>query len=271
MYEIFRNKERNISIKETIRSCKHAEYITLKGSKLRIKQELIKSLFEKPCSDVVQRVENLLSQPALSNVDFLMMVGGFSDSEYLYAKMKEMVKGKSPNTQVLRPMDAINAVLKGAVLFGHSPLVFSERICRYTYGIRVQRPFRKGFDPTAYIMEDSHGSRNCLNVFDQIITIGTKISSNEFKEAKQPYRPLVQDETEAKLEFYASKAEDPQYTTGRDCVHLGDVIVKRTETDRPLEEQTIRVSIKVGDTCLVVKAVDEITGKDVLKEVTFLG
>ena len=265
LYEMFKNEQGENTLPETIRKCKHAEYITLCKSKIRIKKVLIKKLFEKPCSEIVDRVADLLSQPALSNVDVIMMVGGFSDSDYLYAKMKEMVDTKSPITQVLRPKDAISAVLKGAVLFGNDPLIFSERICRFTYGIRIQRPFREEKDPKKFEM-----GGNCLNVFDKLNEIGTPISSIEFSSPKR-YRPLFKNETEAKLEFYASKHRDPQYTTDVDCVHLGDVFVKRATTDRPLEEQTILVSIKVGDTCLVVKAVEEITGEDVLKEVKFLG
>jgi hypothetical protein len=37
---------------------------------------------------------------------------------------------------VICPSDAVAAVLKGAVMYGHNPELISERICPRTYGIR---------------------------------------------------------------------------------------------------------------------------------------
>jgi hypothetical protein len=40
---------------------------------------------------------------------------------------------------VICPSDAVAAVLKGAVMYGHNPELISERKCPRTYGITVNR------------------------------------------------------------------------------------------------------------------------------------
>jgi hypothetical protein len=50
------------------------------------------------------------------------MVGDFSDSPLLYKR----VKSEFPKLNVICPSDAVAAVLKGAVMYGHNPELISH-------------------------------------------------------------------------------------------------------------------------------------------------
>jgi hypothetical protein len=52
-----------------------------------------------------------------------------------------LVKLEFPKLNVICPSDAVAAILKGAVMYGHNPELISERICPRTYGITVDVPF----------------------------------------------------------------------------------------------------------------------------------
>jgi hypothetical protein len=50
-------------------------------------------------------------------------------------------RSEFPKLNVICPSDAVAAVLKGAVMYGHNPELISERICPRTYGISVSAYF----------------------------------------------------------------------------------------------------------------------------------
>jgi hypothetical protein len=66
------------------------------------------------------------------------MVGGFSDSPLIY----ERVKSEFPKLNVICPSDAVAAVLKGAVMYGHNPELISERKLCENNGISQSPPLQ---------------------------------------------------------------------------------------------------------------------------------
>jgi hypothetical protein len=66
---------------------------------------------------------------------------------------------------VICPSDAVAAVLKGAVMYGHNPELISERICPRTYGITVNVPFDDRKHPRR-LKTFSNGRYVCTDVFE---------------------------------------------------------------------------------------------------------
>jgi hypothetical protein len=57
------------------------------------------------------------------------MVGGFSESEILQIE----IRNAFPDLQLFIPMEGGVSVLKGAVIYGHSPKTLGIRLCNFTY------------------------------------------------------------------------------------------------------------------------------------------
>jgi hypothetical protein len=72
---------------------------------------------------------------------------------------------------VICPSDAVAAILKGAVMFGHNQELISERICPRTYGISVSAPFDNRKHPNK-LKAFSNGKYVCTDVFQVIVRLG---------------------------------------------------------------------------------------------------
>ncbi|CAC5417064.1 unnamed protein product [Mytilus coruscus] len=99
--------------------------------------QTMKDLFEKPLSATADHVKELLGKSELDGLKTILMVGGFSDSALLYEKIKSSFQ----SLNVLRPHEAVLSVVKGAVIYGHTPEIIPERVCARTYGIAFNIPF----------------------------------------------------------------------------------------------------------------------------------
>jgi activator of 2-hydroxyglutaryl-CoA dehydratase len=74
-----------------------------------------------------------------SPVDFIFMVGGFSESPYLknHIKSKFEIDGR----QILVPKRPQVSVIRGACMFGLNPRSITSRISKKTYGINTLTTF----------------------------------------------------------------------------------------------------------------------------------
>ena len=102
---------RNLMGKEEL-----SQVVTFAGDKLRIQPDKVKALFTETCEQIVSHLETIFSLPEIQEVGTILMVGGFSESPML----QELIKKSFTNKKVIIPIDAGLAVLKGAVIYGHS-------------------------------------------------------------------------------------------------------------------------------------------------------
>ena len=84
-------------------------------SKIRGKVEfpnrLIENLFMTTIQEIICHVGGLLNE---ISVDAIILVGGFSESKFVYQSMKDAFK----NVPILKPHEGSLSVLKGALLYG---------------------------------------------------------------------------------------------------------------------------------------------------------
>lgn len=125
------------------RNSKYRGQLTWNIDKIRIKASLVKMLFRESCTQIVNHLKELFTHPAVNDVSFILLVGGFSESLMLQSEIREAFKNK----KVIIPEEAGLAVLKGAVLCGHEPKTVSGRVCRYTYGVKTATKFNSSIHP----------------------------------------------------------------------------------------------------------------------------
>ncbi|XP_052276645.1 heat shock 70 kDa protein 12A-like isoform X2 [Dreissena polymorpha] len=242
-------------IKEHLRSLpKFQDKITWISDKLRMDAEVAKGLFKEACTSAASHLEALFMRAEVKDVDTVLMVGGFSESPMLQKYVQDAVPSSK---KFIIPNEAGLAVLKGAVIFGHSPLVIKERRSRYTYGVRSSIPFQVGKHPESKKFRSDDGNDYCSDIFDVHVKIGQELVVGDTNVVEK-YTPVKTKQQQMTFRFYASTDRDPTFTTDGNCTDIGQLTVDLagSGTDR-----SVSVKMIFGDTELHVEAVETATGK----------
>jgi len=151
----------------------HDPSIGLMNGDLVIPGNLLRrEVFEPVISQVLTLIEAQAAK-VTQPIDALLMVGGFSGSEYLFKKVDERFGSRIK--VIARPSDADTATLRGAAQYGlaRRPLV-SSVIAPRSYIMKVKLPA----DETdlrlrpAYIRENDAGIQVCENRLQYLVTKG---------------------------------------------------------------------------------------------------
>ncbi|KAK5119582.1 hypothetical protein LTR85_007411 [Meristemomyces frigidus] len=141
------------------------------------------SLFRPIIQDIVGLVEGQMSKVKATRQDVngLILVGGFGQSECLLKCLRAQFAGGPQEIEVMQPVNAWTAVVRGAVLRGleGTELILNRKSRRH-YGVRCNVPFvpgvhdvsRKYFDPR----DESWRAKNEMQWF---IAKGDTVSSTE--------------------------------------------------------------------------------------------
>jgi len=243
----------NESLNSMIQSSPFASKIALRGDKMRVDADVMKSLFDKTINNIVSLVTDVLRNPAAKDVPLLLLVGGFAECPIVQAAMKKNFSNK----RIIIPEEAGLSVLKGAVLFGHKPDYIASRVMRFSYGAGVATLF----DPDKHEQRRKftsavNGTDLCRNVFSEIIqqnksvALGTKVSHR--------YSTTIPNQSSMTIAVYASTKEKPVYVD-EDCCDL----IGTAETEIPFpseEERYVLVEYIFGNTEISMTATDEVYG-----------
>jgi len=103
---------------------------------------LMKSFFEPLFLKITDKVSELMDAAENGKgetIDFIFMVGGFSESPYLKAVIKETFERE--DLHILVPRRPQVSVIRGACMFGINPRSITSRISKKTYGINTLTTF----------------------------------------------------------------------------------------------------------------------------------
>lgn len=218
--------------------------------KLVFPTQIMKDLFQKPLNAIIDNVRKLLTKPEMKGLKTILMVGGFSESALLYEGFRSIF----PTLNVFRPHEAVLSVVKGAVIFGHTPEIITERVCARTYGIAGNIPFDSQIHPQR-CLGYYEGIAKCTDSFQTIVKKGAMISL-EHNSFERTFLPTYGSDEEASVDIYVSRDHNPLYTFGDGVKRLGSLILKIPDTkkgkNRPI---TVRISFK--GTEIVVTAVEQ--------------
>ena len=113
------------------------------ASSVDLPAPLMVSFFSPLFDQIKQKVHELMTAAREEKgypVNFIFMVGGFSESPFLKAEIKkafEVNAGDSQSVHVLVPRRPQVSVIRGACMFGLNPRSITSRISKMTYGINT--------------------------------------------------------------------------------------------------------------------------------------
>lgn len=257
-YQTFIEKHHQMELKTIVAKSEFSHNASVSSNgKLKLSAKLIETLLFNPVINCIkQETENVLHE-LRGQIQDIMMVGGFSESEFVYETMKEFF----PRTKLLRANEAGLAVLKGAVLYGHSPGVITSRRCAFTYGVGLYRVFLKGHDPED-LKHKIQGEDN-ISVFVKMVTVGDEVGIGETFTLDEEIFPVKKDAPQMSFKIYRSALENPIYID-KSCIQIGKLTVKNITS-------SVRISLCFGLTQITVTAVNTDTGENVIAELDLLG
>ncbi|XP_069106438.1 heat shock 70 kDa protein 12A-like [Argopecten irradians] len=234
-------------------------------NKLGIENDEFKKFFQPSTEDTVAHIKSILTE--LSEVDLILLVGGFATSKYV----SRVIADAFPDKRVVVPLQAEVAVMYGAVLFGFEPLVISSRVCRHTYGIRMQSKFIEGHHPPEY-KAVVDGETMCRNIFSVLATKGEmmEMMATRSETYSSTHREESRRFSRMGCDVYASTSTSPRYTTDESCVRLGCINIEPPANGWP-ENVNYNLKMFFGQTEFKVTMKNDVTELECSSSFDFLG
>ncbi|XP_045189848.2 heat shock 70 kDa protein 12B-like isoform X1 [Mercenaria mercenaria] len=258
------DKERKMSIKDTIVASKYGKTVELKRDKLKISHSTVDKLFEVSIQQIVMHVQKLMNDERMADIKAVLMVGGYSESPLL----QRAIKSALPGIHILIPQEASSAVLRGALIFGHNPMTITERVLKYTYGIDKYKPFVKGKHQKSKRRITDVGDR-CNDIFDKLIEKGLRVKPGE-TQVKREYCTVYKKQTSMCFCIFSSEEKNPTYVDDKGCTKIGTIRIKFEEPD-DLPGRKVNLTMLLGGTEIIVELEDEKTGNKVINTAEFWG
>jgi len=222
------------------------QQLTQKGaSGVELPETLMKSFFHPLFQKIEDKVAELLqdAEKTGSPVNFIFMVGGFSESPYLKASIKN--KFEKDNLTILVPKRPQVSVIRGACMFGLNPRSITSRISKKTYGINTLTTFdnQRHTEEKKVIIE---GEDFCEDVFDAFVTKGQAVGIDEVH--VKTYCPVRARQTVMRIIFYCSDQENVNYIDDTNVTKLGELSIDIGRPFQSVEDKTVKVTLIFGST-----------------------
>ena len=251
-------------LKDVIPQTSYGDKLSHSGDKLRVDASVVKSFFTEAVESILDHVERLLADSKLKGCSAILMVGGFSDSPML----QEQLRNENKKLRIIVPEEAGLAVLKGAVIFGHSPKTIASRVCKFTYGIKTTQKFEKGKHPERK-KKTMGGVERCDDLFNVHVKLGETVNVGE-AQVEQIYSPVRENQTAMDFEMFASTRSNPSFVDEDGCFKLGRFTIDMPDTTGGLDRK-VEARMIFGGTEIEVETVDKTTGKVSKGRADFLG
>ncbi|KAH3710177.1 hypothetical protein DPMN_069646 [Dreissena polymorpha] len=222
----------------------------------------MRSFFRATFYEIIQHTSDLLEKPECKGIDAILMVGGFSESNFL----QEIVKMMFSQLKIIVPPEAGLAVLKGAVIYGHCPTAITERISKYTYGIESSVVFNEKIHPLSKRFVLNDGSFRCRGVFSIIVREGDKLVVGGAHKEKS-FNAVDESSKLVSINIFRSRDINAKFITDLGCKHVGTIEVPLAGrgTDR-----SVTVRMLFGGTEIIVECVEKATNRIKRLNIDFL-
>lgn len=142
--------------------------------------EEILQCFEPVVNRILELVRNQIIAIQAQNrtLQNVLVVGGFGASEYLFQQIKLHVPPQF-QSKVVRPMDSVAAIVKGAVTAGITERVVTSRVARRHYLMATLQPFKEGHHPEQYRVPSLDGKDRCKYTRQIFVTKGQRVKNGE--------------------------------------------------------------------------------------------
>ncbi|XP_052787474.1 heat shock 70 kDa protein 12A-like [Mya arenaria] len=255
-------QETGKSIAELAALSKFGKEVSVVKDKLKIPASVVRTLFQKSVSTTTDHVAELLEADANKGIQAIVMVGGFSESPLL----QHAIQSRFSSLKVIIPDEAGLSILKGAVIFGHSPNAITQRISKYTYGIRCKCLFNENKHPLSNKVIGEGGVAFCKNAFAKHVEAGQSLRIGD-TQAEHEYIPSRSEQTIMRFPIFATKEKNPLLVTESGCFEIGKLRIPISGTGL---DRKVYVQMNFGGTEIEVKGTDKATGNAVEVKVDFL-
>ncbi len=215
-------------------------------------------LFDRTIDPILALVDDQLKRIGRRSVDRILLVGGFAQSRYLQARLRDHLGDRVP---LLVPSKPAWAVLIGAVHFALEPSKIIGRRARFTYGVEIHQPFEEG-DRFDYQIIRWDGVPMCSRRFDIFVSAGEVVEPGY--EVSRTYTPIKHKQDSMTLPLFTSTSKSPRYVTdSASTTHVGEILVEMQSTlALHPSEREIEVTMVFGGTEIDVRAKDLRTGSE---------
>ncbi|KAH3837932.1 hypothetical protein DPMN_111335 [Dreissena polymorpha] len=180
--------------------------------------------------------------------------------------LQEAIKKRFTQLKIIVPPDAGLAVLKGAVIYGHSPMAITERVSKYTYGIDVVCTFINGEHPWSKRQIQKDGVIRCTDIFSKLVEVGDKLVVGQAQN-EESYIPVFDDQKSMDVSIFATCDKNPKFTTDDGCKKIGSIEVPLAGSGT---ERSVEVRMIFGGTEITVECQETATGKITRLPINFL-
>ena len=234
------------------------EEVSLANGYLVISPDKVRSFFDETCTQTVEHVEKLFKErPALEDVTYIVLVGGYGNSPFLKDACTEAF-GKTRT--VIVPLSAETAIIQGAVLFGHRPSEISVRISTATYGCQADLVFdEENHDGSRKYVSKRDGQVRCHGTFRPFVNMNDELKNPE--ERIFTVHPMTKKEKKMTINFYKSQKKHVTYCDEDDVTEVGKIELKSSSG---YFGDDIEIKVSFGHTELLVEARDTSKGDDFL-------
>ena len=191
----------------------------LNRNKLQIPKGVISQMIKQVSTSISSHTTFLLQLEEIEHLDFIVMVGGFSNSPIVVQEVKDHVPSSLP---VIVPENPELSVVQGAVMFGWKPEMFKSRKSRRSYGVGTHKTFRENIDPERLMFYDENNVKKCKKRFSKLVNVGEEIEIG--KSVKKKYRSYkLHGLSHSKFSIYESENNDVTYYDEPGVRKLGSI------------------------------------------------
>ncbi|XP_061167776.1 heat shock 70 kDa protein 12B-like [Saccostrea echinata] len=232
---------------------KHKGKIEMTDGKMQFEMDIIQDVFKTVTNKIVNHLDALFKIKELSSVAMLIFVGGTAESKLVQQTMFQ--KYQRSKRYVLYPKEPGTAVLKGAVILGHTVNIVDQRLIRHSYGSGIKVPFQKGIHPERLKIESAGGTW-CRGVFKPFLMAGTPLKVGT----------LIRKEVEAinyedsVFAVYKTDKRGVEYITDEACQEVCKVWMNNILPARSKKPQIYVVKCTLTETELVIELTLKETG-----------
>ncbi|KAK9459078.1 uncharacterized protein V1516DRAFT_551577 [Lipomyces oligophaga] len=154
----------------------HDESVQIHDGRIFFYNEDIRAAFDPTVDKIVELVNDQLDRIKRNGKEAkeILLVGGFGGSQYLYDQLRVRLP-LLYRDRIRRPRDAVEAIVRGAVMSSVYDNVLQSRVARRSYMVNILAMFREGIDPEENRYQVADGTFRCRNARRILIEKGQRL------------------------------------------------------------------------------------------------
>ena len=251
------------TVEDAIRKCGDDGIQWSSQGMLRLQPAVMMSLFDPVISEIIHHIQELLLIPELQRIEYLFLVGGFSESPVLQEAVRDTFR---TTLRVVIPHSVSLTILKGAVMFGIDPTLVHVRRSMLTYGVGCLNKFVPGKHPPEK-RTIKEGMEWCTDVFDTFVFADQAVSYGQT--VTRSYTPAQADQQSTIISLFASESDSVQFVTDTGVNKVAQLLLEMPDTTGGRCRE-LQMTMSFADTEIHVEAVDCTSGQVAHASLDFL-